>query len=522
MNRTAWIEDVFRPLVVGAMVACVAVSLADLARLFFPTWLFPAWKTLYIVAVCVFAALEAAYSYRLVQAQFISGNDLLRFRAIELVLFVVVLKITAYLGHNWVEITSDLQIWTRTTCTPLDLETGVMFFFAFLAWGATTETLSDLDRLNEPAEPPPRITSPTDSLTQRFFAGGALLLILTGFTRVGIAAIVDVRRPSVPGLAFNVLAYFMLGLVLLGQVHFTRLRLLWQEQQIPVAGNVAGRWARYSLVFLGLAALIALLLPTGYTYSLLDGIAAALTVISTVLTFIVLVVMWLLLLPFSWLWWLAMHLLGTPARPPATAPLPPPPPTQLLSPTTAQPPWFETLRILLVVSLVVGMIIYILRAYLRDHPDVLKTLSALRPIRGLRRWWTVLWRRLGGWADVLNERLPREWLRRWMRPPPLASPLRFFRLGAQSPRDQILYFYLSLLRRAGRLGFPRRPAQTPHEYEPTLAAHLPEAQAEADQLTQAFVEARYSRQAMGVDQARRVRAYWGRLRAALQARRQGG
>ena len=148
LRETAWIENLFRPLVVGAMVACVAVALADLARLFFPPWLFPAWKSLYIIVVCVLAALEAAYSYRLVQTRSISGNDLLRFRVIELALFVVVLKITAYLGHNWVEITDDLQIWTRTTCTPLDLETGVMFFFAFLAWGATTETLSDLDRLD--------------------------------------------------------------------------------------------------------------------------------------------------------------------------------------------------------------------------------------------------------------------------------------------------------------------------------------------------------------------------------------
>jgi len=108
-----------------------------------------------------------------------------------------------------------------------------------------------------------------------------------------------------------------------------------------------------------------------------------------------------------------------------------------------------------------------------------------------------------------------------MRRPPPASPFSFFRLGAQSSRDQILHYYLSLLRRAGELGFPRRPAQTPREYEPTLETHLPEAQAETDQLTQAFVEARYSRQAIGEDQARRVRAYWERVRAALQARRRG-
>ncbi len=516
MSRTAWIENILRPLVIGAMVACVAVSLADLARLFFPPSLFPAWKSLYIVAVCVLAALEAAYSYRLVQGTFISGNDLLRFRVVELVVFAVVLKFTAYLGHSRVEITDDLQIWTRTMCTPLDLETGVMFLFAFVAWGATTATLSDLDRLDEPVELQPRYTSPMDSLTQRFFGGGVLLLILAGLTRVGIAAVLDVRRPSVPGLALNVLAYFVLGLVLLGQMRFTRLRRLWQEQQIPVAENVAGRWARYSLVFLGLVALIAFLLPTGYTYSLLDGIAAVLTAVSTFLTFVVLVVVWLLMLPVVLLWQLVMHLLGSPAPSSATTPLPPPPPTRLLSPTIVPPPWFETLRILLIVAIVVGMVVYILRAYLRDHPGAL---NAVQPLRGLRQWWAALRRRLSGWAEAVDEHLPREWLRRLLRRPLPTSPFNFFRLGAASPRDQILYYYLSLVRRAGELGFPRRPAQTPREYEPTLAANLPEAQTETDRLTQAFVEARYSRRSIEANEVRRVRAYWQQMRAALQARR---
>lgn len=72
---------------------------------------------------------------------------------------------------------------------------------------------------------------------------------------------------------------------------------------------------------------------------------------------------------------------------------------------------------------------------------------------------------------------------------------------------------------ADELGFPRRPAQTPREYEPTLAANLPEAQTETDRLTQAFVEARYSRRSIEVNEVRRVRAYWERMRAALQARR---
>jgi hypothetical protein len=66
------------------------------------------------------------------------------------------------------------------------------------------------------------------------------------------------------------------------------------------------------------------------------------------------------------------------------------------------------------------------------------------------------------------------WLRERLRARLALPPLRYFRLGGATPREQVQYYYLSLLRRAGEYGFGRRPAQTPAEYTPTLAANLPE------------------------------------------------
>ena len=51
MNRNLWVENLFRPLVIGTMVGCVALSLGGLARLFFP-----AWDATYLVVGCVLAA----------------------------------------------------------------------------------------------------------------------------------------------------------------------------------------------------------------------------------------------------------------------------------------------------------------------------------------------------------------------------------------------------------------------------------------------------------------------------------
>jgi hypothetical protein len=163
------------------------------------------------------------------------------------------------------------------------------------------------------------------------------------------------------------------------------------------------------------------------------------------------------------------------------------------------------------------MVFYVVRSYLRDHPDLWENLAALGLVRALRRWWVALGRWLGGWGAVIRERMPDGWPLQFARRRAQArEPVAFFRLGAASPREQILYFYLSILQRAGRQGFPRRAAETPDEYRTTLGPNLPEAQQDVESLTQAFVEARYSQHAFQQGQAKRVRVSWQKVKAALQ------
>ncbi len=59
---------------------------------------------------------------------------------------------------------------------------------------------------------------------------------------------------------------------MLGQVRFATLRKRWQAQETKIV-ITAGRWVRYSLALIGLAAFLAFLLPTGYTVGLLEVMA---------------------------------------------------------------------------------------------------------------------------------------------------------------------------------------------------------------------------------------------------------
>lgn len=505
-----WLERLFRPLVIGVMFGCVALSLVELIRLAFPEW-----NGTFLVLGCVLVALEANYSYRLIRTKSLLREDRLRFRIIEIAMIFILLKIGSYVGDNWAGIWADIQTWPRQLHHFFDPETVVAFVLAILSWSASTQTVREFERLNEPPEYSRYYVSPLESMTRRFFRGGVVLMIAAGITRIGIAYLLKLRRPPVPGLVLNVLVYFLLGLVMLGQVRFATLNKRWQAQQIDVADNLASRWARYSLAFIGLAAFLAFLLPTGYTLGLLELIGWAIGIAIAVVTTITMLLLMLFTLPLAWLF----SLFG--AEPPSPRPSSSPPQFQQPQPSGGGAPhWFQFLQSLVFWIIALGMVFYVVRSYLRDHPDLLESLARLAPIRFLVRLWAALGQWWRGWGIALQSHLPRVWsLRRTRRARPHGEPFRSFRLGALSPRDRVVYYYLSTLHRASQRGIPRRKAQTPYEYNSTLEPHLPQAEPELGRLTQAFVEARYSQHAVETDDARHVRASWQRVKEALRALR---
>ncbi len=489
-DRNPWVENLFRPLVIGVMFGCIALSLVELVRLFLPDrnlanayindpllkvklvrLFLPGWNGTFIVLACVLAALEANYSYRLIRARSLRGSDLLRFRLIEVAVFFLLIKIGSYVGESWTGVLADIQSWPSHLYRVFDLETIAAFVLVLISWHVSTQTTRDFERLHEPPAYHRYDVPPMDSLTGRFFWGGVVLLIAAGLTRIGIAQLLNLRRPSVPGLVLNVLVYFLLGLVMLGQVRFATLRKRWKAGETQVAEELPRRWVRYSLSLIGLAAFLAFLLPTGYTLGLLEVIGYILAVILTVLSLVATLLFWLILLPFAWL----MSLLGgEPAPAPPVEPLSRPFPSDTGG--YADPDWFQILRSLVFWVIALGIVFYVVRGYLRDHPELLESLAGLGLVRALRRMWAALRRWLGGWGETLRERVPRGWSLRLRRRDRLSKePFGFFRLGALSPRAQVLYYYLSVLHRAAkqdsRAGRLRPPMNTAPPWGLTCPGH---------------------------------------------------
>lgn len=523
MTRGSWVENLFRPLVIGVMVGCVAWSLAQLALV-----IAPAWNPTYLVVGCVLAALEATFSFRLLQSPRMLGANVLRFRLAELALIFLFLKLGRYAGMSGEAVQAEIQNLPHDLTLLFDLETIAAFALALLCWNAATQTVLDLKRIGDRPQRRPDYAPPVERLTGRFFAGGAVLLITTGLARLGDAAqLLNLRRPAEGGLIVNALIYFLLGLVMLGQTRYVELRQRWQSQNVQVADQVAGRWARYSLSLVGLAALLALVLPTEFTLGLLNWMADSLGLIGSILAYIISLILTMLLLPIGWLFWLLSLLLsiGGEQSPPPQSRLPAfEPPQRPQGGGTMS--WIEIVWPFVFWAVVVGVVFYFVRSYLRDRPELQEAIRALRPLQALRRGWTALWQwlraRIRRLRQTVSERLPRVLKRPSATGGVLKSPVRFFRLGALSPRQRVLYYYLSILRRAGQQGYPRRHHQTPQEYQATLEPNLPQSQEDIASLTEAFIEARYSTHKIDLERDQRVRDNWKRVKAALRAlRRQG-
>lgn len=499
MSAKPWLEWVFRPAIAALMFGAIVFSLVELARLFVLGY-----NGTFLTLFCTLVTAEGYYSYHLFRHGPLRFANTTLGRALEGAALFLTLRVGGKFSAGEAEPFANLLA--------LDANAIVSVGLALFAWVDGWATAHDFDHLDEPPERGREYVSPADRLAGRFFAGGVLLLLTSGLARVGFAQVLNLSRASVAGPVLTVLVYIALGMVMLGQIRYTTLWYRWRQQKLTVAAGLGGRWARYSLAFLGIVALVAFLLPTSFTVGLLDSLRLVLSLFLAIAG-----VIWALLIGAAS--WLIAPLL--PNRPegdrgarPTPPPFPPPPPAAAGGVGTD---WLAVLQSLLVWAVVLVLLVYLIRGSLLAHPRVRAFLGRLRPLAALGRLWTSLRRWLRGSLEAVRDSLPRRPVRRDARDGAARRAGLPFRPGALSPREQVLYYYLSIVRRAGRQGLPRRDAQTPAEYEATLLPRLPEAREDFSRLTGAFLEARYSRREVDKERTGPVRGHWQRVKAALQA-----
>jgi hypothetical protein len=506
--RSIWLDLLLRPWALAAMVGCVGASLAKLLALLAVE------APVFLPIAGVLGTLAGYYIYHLTRTFIPSGQDRQNFRALTLVVAFLALKVISYVGRPLAIARADVRSWLVKPYLFFDSRTLTGFVFFFLGWVIALRTAADFDRIGLPSKNDDEVP-PWQTLQGRFFVGGVLLMIFSGIARLGIADLLNMERPPVPGLLLNVLLYFGLGLIFMGQTHFVVLMTRWRKQRVRIARGLEGRWVWYTLIFLSLAALIAFILPTGYTVPLLDILAWIFYFIGLFVWFIIYLVQ-LLLLPIAWL---MEQLTGRQAQQPDFSPMPTPQALPDVAPQEGGPSWFVILRSLLFWGVVVGILVTLIRNYVQDNPAFVAALLRLRIVKTLRAWGRGFWRWLRGATTALVERLP-EGLRPDRRHATVGKDSDAQeQQRADTARAKVLATYLATLEEAREEGVPRRDSQTPNEYRGTLSPVIPDAVPQVDELTAVFVEARYSRHPLTQADVERARADAQRVRQALLARR---
>jgi hypothetical protein len=498
----------FRPLVISGMVACIASAWVTVAQFFSPYW-----QGAYLVLATTLLTFETLLSEHLA-LRLLPREHRVRVRVAEVALAALLLRPMMYLQRGWSVLQTDAASWLRH---PDEFFRDIEYLVGLLVMVGLWFVALDISRaLRDLADPYARAEErelELGYLSSRFVSGALFLLAAAGVVQVQLLPGGIVLRPVEQGtLTWLPLIYLGLGMLLFGQAHYAQLRATWEREAIPVAPELGRRWATWGLLFVALVCLLALLLPAGTTelgvvlFLWLSYLAAA---VGGLLLFVAQFLLYIFLLPVLFLFRSGQ----APILPQLQLPPIPPLPPQL---TTAFPNWWIYLRLTVFWVAISGSALWLALQLLR-HWQAVGVWPTLR--QGLLRW-------LAGWWRGLLERwrgLPRR-LRRKRRTTPAfeetgarpAGSTWWARWQARTTRERVRRLYLLALERARQAGAGRAPHESPYEYESRLSPRIVGDEEALSGLTQAFVEARYSRRDFELKELRLLRRLFSQLRNRLR------
>lgn len=502
-------------LLVLAMAMCVVALFIQ-----FGQRLVPGWDAGYLYVVTFLVALEAMYSRRTLYRVMPLSITWFRHRIAEWVVILVALKALLYLLRGTEQFWIDVQLWPQAFF--VNFFSGEFLGAAAIAWvawsitGMFTGVLLDLEGDVLFADDESRSVLLSDRpgarqrLAERFFLVGGLMIFMIALLRLDLGAL-DLNLPIVRTGVGWLVVYLLLGLALLGLSNFAVLRARWGWDRVPLARNLAGQWALYTLLFVAGVTVAAVLLPTSYSVGLLEILGYIILLIVEAMRFVLVLVA----IPILFFILFVLSLLGvgqSDINLPELEFAPPP------MPGGGELSWLALLRSVLFWVVILGVVFFAFRHYLRQRQDLL---ARLRRLPGVAQVLAV-WHWLHGRLTSANRRLRAAWQASRQRARPTGrapvAPWRFTNPGRLSARERVLFFYLAMVRRGSESGIRRQPDQTPYEYAQSLEAALPENFEDVASLTDSFVEARYSRHDISPEQAGTVQTLWERIKRALRRR----
>lgn len=505
-----WLGSLFEPALLIIIITCLSISLKNLIIAFNFSW-----HGTYFLAGMLFVTIEAIYAYRILKKHNRIRDKRFCFRLAEWGIILLSMKAITYFDRSWDLVLADIQHWIMEPLHFITMEFAIYSFLAFLIWQITTNTMKAFDNLLDPFVRTSTSIDPFQQLIHRFYYGGAVLILISGlpqwFFHAKLGVLSDLSPPRIKGVFFNILAYFILGLILLSRTHLKLHLVQWRKEKIDVSPYLIRRWAQYGFMTLGIITLIIFLLPTKYTLGFLTSIKLLLQLgLKGIIYFIQFI--WSILI-FCLMWLLSLFSFKEDLFQEEFKDRPIPHEQVNIEAS----PW-EAFNSFIFWIILLVIFVYLLRIYLKDHPGGLfKWLKTTRFRYSWLAWLGKVWQWLkGGVQSALNMLPGLVLLGTEKGETSIRRKQRWLRFGKLSARERILYYYLNTLQRAKKCGLNRQKDQTPKEYALRLNQNIPDMDAEIELLTETFVHARYSRDAFDNQQASLVKTTWQQIRRVLR------
>jgi hypothetical protein len=505
-----WVHSIL----VSLMLLLMVVSIIQLGE-----YIFPSWNGDYLIWLSLFVSIEAQYSKRMLdhRADF---KEKVLYRLAEWVVLIVGIKLLIYLMRGFGSFLTDLKTWSDDFLMTFFSGEYLFSLVVILSvWTLATFLSTQLYHLEGEQklleiERESRMTifrkEVRDSLAATILVIGLLMTIGATFILLNDRHR-GIESSGSPFKMMHVLVFFILGLVLLSLTQFSILRVRWFLDRVPIQNNLVLRWVVFSLGLLLFVAMVSFVLPTRYSTSALEFLNVLLSIVLWILWGIAV----LFTLPLVYLLSLIFRLMGrSEDQVEGLQSIVPKMPEQ---PGPAHSGWGDWIKDLLFWSIFLLIIIFSLITILRQNQSIMNKLHNQRIITWLRRLFLALF---GFFTEskikiqaVIQEQRERFQSRGRGSQFSLGKFINPHRL---SPRDQVIFYYLALIRRGQEHGIPRAPTQTPDEYRRLLDASIPEAALDFNTITENFMVARYSRKPIDEESARVVEKTWARLKKVIK------
>ena len=466
-----------------------------------------------------------------------------KYRAAEMLVLLLLLRIVTWaLYGNW----PDPTRWPEYLINPFILFIDPFFIgalvVAYAAWYRTSAISGIFSRLApDRAEQeyyaiprPDRIEAnqplPTDrealqrSFVQQFLGGAILLLVCISIISIDLEKIWTVDNPLTSGISrlqlpqgmlAALLIYFLTGFLLFSQGRLAMLEARWLADDVIRSPGIGRSWYRRTVLILVALGLLAAFLPLGSTFALGHLLGLALYGITLTISALCYFFSVLILSLLAFLFPQQQTTEPEPFTPPRPFTFPPQQPEMVEPDMTMQMIITSAFWAIAIVMSIVALSFFLRERNLRFNAAVLRQIW-----QAFLAWCRMMWQGIRTQIAEVQETIQT----RLQRPSPakeLHLPWRYVRLNALSPRDKVRYFYLSVVKRAGNEGVPRRQSETPSEFAGDLKTNWPDTGPEIDELTKAFLYARYSPKPVEEQEIPLIKAQWERVKASIRRRRQG-